>query len=124
MAEYIEKEAAVAIIEERQKQLCPIGMYSRHAVYGTDREKFDAWQEILDEIDYLPAAAVREIGPVLTNADRIRGLSDEELAEWIVKYMDCAECENMNGYKPCHNGECCTDHWLDWLRSSAEEGCS
>ena len=51
----ISRAAAVAIIEAKQKELCPLGMFSRNAVYGTDRERFDAWQEIADEIDGLPS---------------------------------------------------------------------
>lgn len=51
----ISRAAANAIIENKQKQLCPLGIFSRHAVYGTDRERFDAWQEIIDEIDGLPS---------------------------------------------------------------------
>lgn len=51
MAEYISREAAVALIEERQKELCPVGRWSRHELYGTDREKFDAWQEIIDAMN-------------------------------------------------------------------------
>ena len=39
MAEYIEREAAVAVFEERQKALCPVGEWSRNKAY--DREKFD-----------------------------------------------------------------------------------
>ena len=66
MAEYIVREAAIAVIEEKQKELCPVGMYSRHAVYGSDREKFDAWQEIIDTLEAIPAADVR---PVVTCAD-------------------------------------------------------
>lgn len=54
MAEHIEREAAVALIEERQKELCPVGRWSRHEVYGTDREKFDAWQEIIDALNGIP----------------------------------------------------------------------
>lgn len=54
MAECIEREAAVALIEERQKELCPVGRWSRHEVYGTDREKFDAWQEIIDTLNGIP----------------------------------------------------------------------
>lgn len=54
MAECIKREAAVALIEERQKELCPAGRWSRHAVYGTDREKFDAWQEIIDALNSIP----------------------------------------------------------------------
>ena len=42
MAEYIELEAGIAIIEEKQKELCPVGRYGRGYVYGSDREKYDA----------------------------------------------------------------------------------
>lgn len=51
----IEREAAIAMIEQKQKELCPVGMFSRNAVYGTDRDRFDAWDEIIDQIDALPA---------------------------------------------------------------------
>lgn len=61
MSEYIEREVAIAVIEEKQKELCPVGMYSRHAVYGSDREKFDAWQEIIDALEAIPAADVRPV---------------------------------------------------------------
>ena len=54
MAEHIERKAAVALIEERQKELCPVGRWSRHEVYGIDREKFDAWQEIIDALNSIP----------------------------------------------------------------------
>lgn len=50
MSEYIARDAAIAIIEEKQKELCPVGRYSRHYVYGTDRERFDARQEIIDAL--------------------------------------------------------------------------
>lgn len=28
----------------------------------------------------------------ITNADRIRSMSDEELADFLYKYMDCTDC--------------------------------
>ncbi len=46
-----------------------------------------------------------------TNADRIRGMTDEELAEWIIKH-DCHT--NLYGYDP-------KDAVLDWLKQEAEE---
>ena len=54
-----------------------------------------------------------------TNADRIRSMSDEELAKWFA--LD-------NGLKSCPKGarwpkscECgCGNCWLDWLRQDAE----
>lgn len=47
--------------------------------------------------------------PVATNADRIRAMSDEELAEWINKH-DCHT--NLYGYDP-------KDAVLNWLQSPA-----
>lgn len=38
------------LIESKQKELCPVGRYGRSYVYGTDREKYDAWEEILKSI--------------------------------------------------------------------------
>lgn len=61
MSEYISRDAAIAIIEEKQKELCPVGRYSRHYVYGTDRERFDEWQEIIDEIGASKTADVEEV---------------------------------------------------------------
>lgn len=61
MAEHIEREAAVAIIEEKQKELCPVGRYGRGYVYGTDREKYDAWDEIIDALENIPAADVATV---------------------------------------------------------------
>lgn len=61
MAEYIERESAIALIEEKQKELCPIGRWSRHSVYGPDREKFDSWDEIIDALNAIPAADVAPV---------------------------------------------------------------
>lgn len=58
MGEYINREDAIAIIEEKQKELCPVGRYGRGYVYGSDREKYDAWDEIIDALENVPAADV------------------------------------------------------------------
>nr|DAZ45881.1 MAG TPA: protein of unknown function (DUF3378) [Caudoviricetes sp.] len=53
-----------------------------------------------------------------TNADRIRNMSDDELAEWINKKNMCEQCVYTPGglcmRKPCINGI------LEWLQSEAE----
>lgn len=61
MAEYIERELALRIIIQKQKELCPLGTYGKKYVDGYDREKFDDWQEIIDEIESVPAADVEEV---------------------------------------------------------------
>lgn len=50
----------------------------------------------------------------MTNADRIRQMSDEELARWCNDYnFNCppVECEE-NGCEKC---------WLDWLRQEVND---
>lgn len=61
MDEFIKREAAIAIIEEKQKELCPVGRYGRGYVYGSDREKYDAWDEIIDALENIPAADVAPV---------------------------------------------------------------
>lgn len=61
MAEYINREDAIAIIEAKQKELCPVGRYGRGYVYGSDREKYDAWDEIIDALENVSAADVVQV---------------------------------------------------------------
>ena len=53
-----------------------------------------------------------------TNADRIRNMTDEELAEWINTKSACGQCvcepESVCMKEPCVNGI------LRWLQSKAE----
>lgn len=56
-----------------------------------------------------------------TNADRIRAMSDEELAEFLGKvsaggYGMCAP-----GHYDCTGKDSCAPCWLDWLRQEASE---
>ena len=52
----------------------------------------------------------------MTNADRIRAMSDEELAKIIEHELGCpvtGDCERMS--------RDCKACWLDWLQRTAEE---
>ena len=61
MDECIGRKAAIAIIEEKQKELCPVGRYGRGYVYGSDRDKYDAWDEIIDALENIPSADVAPV---------------------------------------------------------------
>ena len=61
MAEYIDREKATEIIKEKQKELCPVGRYGRNYVYGSDREKYDVWEDIIDAVRNIPAADVAPV---------------------------------------------------------------
>ena len=58
----------------------------------------------------------------VTNADRIRAMSDEELSEWLCKALDCDFCkaylQNMSIYSCCENQ---VKGIFNWLQSPAEE---
>lgn len=53
-----------------------------------------------------------------TNADRIRAMTDEELAEQASGMIVCFWCP-VKGCRGCAPDEC-TEAWLAWLRSPAE----
>ena len=54
----------------------------------------------------------------MTNADRIRAMSDEELADL---FSDVFDCDHHECVAEC--GECskCTESWLKWLKQEATD---
>lgn len=57
-----------------------------------------------------------------SNADKIRAMSDEELAEWLCQALDCDFCKAHMQNMPTHS--CCENHEsgiLKWLQRPAEE---
>ena len=60
--------------------------------------------------------------PVPTNADRIRAMSDEELAEFLCDFRGCDTDENTcigcKGEQYCRTGHAGT---TEWLKQPAEE---
>ena len=57
----------------------------------------------------------------MTNADRIRAMSDKELAELMRSMMDCDSCGNMFSFKCDGSYEHCSSVCLNWLQKPAEE---
>ena len=56
----------------------------------------------------------------MTNADRIRAMSDEELAKFIADPCQCEVEPERDGYRECGN-ELCIKYLLNWLQKPAEE---
>lgn len=66
---------------------------------------------------------------VLTNADRIRAMSDEELAAWLADDSwdchNCSEHERLSDNPLLRDERCdekCAEHCLDWLRQPVKDG--
>lgn len=61
----------------------------------------------------------------MTNADKIRSMTDEELAEYFFddNRFCCNNCPSgqKNGGYSFECDEKCVEHCLDWLKQEAEE---
>ena len=55
-----------------------------------------------------------------TNADRIRRMSDEELAKFIATPCQCEVRPKRDGFRECGN-DLCLQYLLKWLQSPTEE---
>ena len=54
--------------------------------------------------------------PKHTNANRIRSMSDEELADFLYKYLDCTDCPIE-----CNPGkDICLYKIMEWLKKESE----
>ena len=87
--------------------------YSKHKI--SDTSKAIALECMMD-------ASNRENPQPSTNADRIRKMSDEELAEFLCHFRSddaaehaCSRCKAEPYCRSGHNG------MIDWLQQSAEE---
>ena len=56
----------------------------------------------------------------LSNADRIRAMSDEELAKFIATPCQCEVRPKRDGFRECGN-DLCLQYLLKWLQSPTEE---
>ena len=59
-----------------------------------------------------------EVTPKLTNADRIRAMSDEELANWYFSefFPNAPYCNKLE----CYPDDPCEQCLLDWLKETAK----
>ena len=79
--------------------------------------------EVMYEYEWLG-----EVVKTQTNADRIRSMSDEELAELLIRQHACDKCDYFGGGARCKapSGFVCTNGYaealmLQWLKSEAKE---
>lgn len=61
-----------------------------------------------------------------TNADRIRAMTDEELAKLFDSWIQDCDCNDVPCHKSCEeNNEKsvsgCINHWLDWLKEEVKD---
>lgn len=82
----------------------------------------DVWTNktvTVSHVDAKPFGKCNKANPKQTNADRIRSMTDEELAEFMCSNVsngtvNCAFCAAEEFCRMGHNG------WLDWLKQECE----
>ena len=87
MAEYIKRDAAIDVIEEAQRALCPMGRFGRRYVDETDREYFDALEEMADALRAIPA---EDVTPV-RHGQWVLEVEKGSCSDFHVK-AHCSEC--------------------------------
>ena len=55
----------------------------------------------------------------MTNAQKIRAMSDEELAKYLSNPCDCEVDPERDGFRECGN-DLCVKYLLEWLQQPAE----
>lgn len=87
MDKYIDSEAAIEIIEEKQKELCPAGLFRRSLVHGRDLEVWDELEGMIDRIRNIPDADVAPVRHGRWKADKFGNL-------WC---SSCKHCGSNDG---------------------------
>lgn len=77
-------------------------------------------EETANDTEYDETLGTRYRHP--TNADKIRHMTDEELADWISEQgVDCAYCRIESlCYEECKFGDC-KKAWLIWLKQEVSD---
>ena len=77
-------------------------------------------EDLMGRVDDYFAQPKQKPKPI-TNADRIRAMTDEELAKWMAINTDCFFCKVKNENICSLDEGTCTEEWLWWLKNPAEE---
>lgn len=83
------------------------------AKLAQEQNNLGTWQESI----------IKEDKTKQTNADRIRAMTDEELAKWMALNTDCYYCKARKDGR-CDNltATPCGSVWLDWLKQEVSNG--
>ena len=69
---------------------------------------------------FAEVASIQNYETSHTNSDRIRNMSDEELAEFLAYNAYCEECYVEKDDSCCYPDGTCKQKHLEWLQSEAE----
>lgn len=89
-------------------------------IYRTEDNKCEFWSDHGKGIvSYCDFDDCEEKNP--SNADRIRAMSDEELADWFIKIQNDVADYYDGGYTVAPELPTMKNSWLDWLKKKEGE---
>lgn len=122
MKEFINK--LIGMLEEEKQRLRNLKndcvALSDHEVIAIEEGAYNFCKNIVNELaeEYINTSTDTSTDTSTTNADRIRSMTDEELAEFISKYFSCEyECAVRD---KCGSDWDCKRATIDWLQSEVE----
>lgn len=80
----------------------------------------DDCEKLFEAIDCLGEYEDKAEQKPMTNADRIRAMTDEELANFLANPCECSVDTTIDGHRECGN-KLCIQYLLEWLQQPAEE---
>lgn len=106
MSDYISRDAAMAVAEDAQKKVCPLGLWGR--IFALDKEQYDLWQDLIERLEAIPAADVEPVrrgkwepgNPIcpVCGKDKFKDLDADIWSDWTPTY--CPNCGAiLNGGK-------------------------
>ena len=77
------------------------------------------WEALDMAVKALEDVTDKNVGK-MTNADRIRAMTDEELVNFLMRLMGHAQCfaEGIFPYHPCPQNYNCKQCGIDWLQQT------
>lgn len=114
MSDYISREATTNALDALCDRVCVYSKAQRSMMCSAC-PLGDAFTVIEDDI---PDAFPEDV--TQTNADRIRAMTDEEMADWLYEYAGSSP--NCDRARIAVDNKNCADCWLDWLKQEARNG--
>ena len=109
LIEQLKNEADEYVVRTCQRMIPTVNKEELIKALQYDRDQY--LRGYTDGLAYKP--------PIITNADRIRAMSDEELAEWLGQYGERSFA--CTGLGACDCQTTCRECWLDWLRQEVTD---
>lgn len=100
MSDYISRETAIAVAEDAQKEVCPLGLWGRR--FAFDKEQYDLWQELIEKLEAIPTADVEPV-----RHGRWECVYDDSMGETDITCFRCKNTRTVNGCFVSTDGKSC-----------------